>query len=349
MASLSHLRNAVSGRYSFRILFLLFLILFVLYYSTQLSRNRKDMGFTYIRETPSKKGPQWLSDLQKLPRSGRVKIPKIIHQTWRTENIPEKYIPRIRSWVEKHPDWEYWFWTDEDARKFIKDRYPSYLELFDNYPIDIERVDMLRYFLLHAYGGVYADLDMECINPLDPLFYEYSCVLSREPRAHPVLDTNMAALVCNALMACRPGHVFFRQLIENAKLFSHLHSAMDRSGPHFVNINYEMYKKHHNNKTDIDYILRAPPEFFMMTVAPDKIPLYRKKCEEKKLSPQQREVCAEYERTGFGNYQSTWSFTIHHWEHAWDAYRFLNLLHQRQTPISQIVPRVKRYKPRPMG
>jgi hypothetical protein len=39
------------------------------------------------------------------------------------------------------------------------ERHPEYLELFDSYPYEIMRIDMIRYFFLYDFGGVYCDLD----------------------------------------------------------------------------------------------------------------------------------------------------------------------------------------------
>lgn len=50
-------------------------------------------------------------------------------------------------------------WTDAKAREFIKDEYPWFLETFDNYPEPIQRADVIRYFVLAHFGGVYIDLD----------------------------------------------------------------------------------------------------------------------------------------------------------------------------------------------
>jgi len=52
------------------------------------------------------------------------------------------------------------FWTDEDIREFIRKFYPDFLELHDQYPYNIQRADMIRYFILYHYGGIYSDLDL---------------------------------------------------------------------------------------------------------------------------------------------------------------------------------------------
>ena len=55
------------------------------------------------------------------------------------------------------------------ALNFIKDEYPWFLETYQSYKYNIERVDSLRYFILLKYGGIYIDLDDGCRRSLDPL------------------------------------------------------------------------------------------------------------------------------------------------------------------------------------
>jgi len=96
-------------------------------------------------------------------------ISKILHQTWKDTFIPAALVRFQRTWQLHHPDWAYLLWTDSDNRKFIQQHYPWFLRIYDAYPEHIMRVDAVRYFILYHYGGVYVDLDFECVKPLEPL------------------------------------------------------------------------------------------------------------------------------------------------------------------------------------
>src|SRR5438876_9483420 len=48
-----------------------------------------------------------------------LKIPKIIHQIWLGSPVPSVYEPFMKSWQEKHPDWEYRLWTDENVHSLF--------------------------------------------------------------------------------------------------------------------------------------------------------------------------------------------------------------------------------------
>ena len=89
-----------------------------------------------------------------------------------------------------HPAWTVAFWDDAAARKFVYARYPRYADVYSQLKRPVMRADMLRYMLMDAYGGVYADVDVESVQPLERLLDvggiagTASCVVSPEPRAH---------------------------------------------------------------------------------------------------------------------------------------------------------------------
>lgn len=69
-------------------------------------------------------------------------------------------------------------WTDSSSRQFVAENYPWFLDTFDSYRYNIQRADAIRYFVLYHYGGVYIDLDIGCLKPVDPLLV-YPVVLPR--------------------------------------------------------------------------------------------------------------------------------------------------------------------------
>ncbi|MCF7852605.1 MAG: hypothetical protein K9M07_05130 [Simkaniaceae bacterium] len=141
--------------------------------------------------------------LKKAPKNKPLIIPKIIHQIWIGGALPEKYQWMTATWKEKHPDWTYILWTDDKVK---------YLDLvnrdqFDQAPNYGAKADILRYELLERYGGVYIDIDYECLKPFDQLHYEnefYACALSQSE-------------VANAIIGCIPHHPILKQCIDRVK------------------------------------------------------------------------------------------------------------------------------------
>jgi cytoskeletal protein RodZ len=57
-------------------------------------------------------------------------------------------------------------YTDQQLRDLVHQNYPQFARIYDNFKHPIERVDFARYCIMHKYGGVYADMDMELIRAL---------------------------------------------------------------------------------------------------------------------------------------------------------------------------------------
>lgn len=164
-------------------------------------------------------------------------IPRIIHQTWKTADVPENLRFFQGTWLAHHPDWEYRFWTDADCRDFIASWYPNFLPIYDGYQTPICRVDAVRYFLLRHYGGVYADLDFECLRPLDRLLDGRGLVVGLEPASHVAMHMPAARLkeiVCNAFMASEPRHPFWDHVIARLVESRGEPSPLDATGPFFL-------------------------------------------------------------------------------------------------------------------
>jgi hypothetical protein len=161
-------------------------------------------------------------------------IPRILHQTWKNHDVPMRWQPYQRSWQTHHPDWEYRLWTDEDNRDLVAVHYPWFLPIYDGYQAEISRVDAARYLMMHRFGGVYADLDMESLAPLDDLLEGERLVLALEPPNHIdqwVLDRGLDHIVGNAFLASAPRHPFWIEVLR-ALIDGQLESSpLDATGP----------------------------------------------------------------------------------------------------------------------
>jgi mannosyltransferase OCH1-like enzyme len=138
-----------------------------------------------------------------------MKIPKIIHQTYKQTELPDQWKQTPVEWQEKHPDWKYEFWTDDRNRKLIEEHYPWFLEQYDSYDTPIQRADSVRYFILHHYGGIYADMDIISSRNIEQLLQNEELVLFQTPNWG----------ITNSLMASVPGHRFWEKLHEDLKLW----------------------------------------------------------------------------------------------------------------------------------
>ena len=95
-------------------------------------------------------------------QSCRSPIPRIIHHTWKDDNVPRKWHATWRSCLRAHKGYEERFWTDATMEVFIKQEYPWFLATYKGYRYNIQRADSFRLFALYHFGGVYSDLDVGC-------------------------------------------------------------------------------------------------------------------------------------------------------------------------------------------
>jgi mannosyltransferase OCH1-like enzyme len=168
--------------------------------------------------------------LSAMSPSSIYNIPKVIHRTWKTRDIPYDIFKKewVDSWEKYNPSWEFRFYTDEDIDRFMEENYPEHLELLNSYDQHIKKVDAFRYFLLHRYGGMYVDLDFECFKPLDNLFCEGVNIYLQQNNPTVLRTTN-------SIMISSPGHVFWKHAIRRLAAERNMSAGPPaHTGPHFL-------------------------------------------------------------------------------------------------------------------
>lgn len=156
-----------------------------------------------------------------------LKIPKIIHQIWLGSPVPESFKSLQQSWIEHHLDrgWSYKIWTDEDVAQMHLYNQEFY-DATDNYGV---KSDILRWEIIYKYGGVYVDMDYECLRALDDFHYAYDFYTALQP-----LDTFFVQLGAALFGSC-PGHPILKHCIETIADDWHLKGAPKKTGPvHFT-------------------------------------------------------------------------------------------------------------------
>ncbi|MEM7061702.1 MAG: glycosyltransferase [Cyanobacteria bacterium P01_B01_bin.77] len=172
-------------------------------------------------------------------------IPKIIHQTWKSSELPADMLAFQQSWITHHPHWEYRLWTDQQNRQFLQTHYPWFLKIYDRYSENICRVDAIRYFILMHHGGVFIDLDFECLQPLDDFLDGKELVFGLEPSAHVELSQSqirgLIHIVCPSLMASRAKHPFWSHVCQALVESKQLPGVLDATGPFLLTRAYDTF------------------------------------------------------------------------------------------------------------
>lgn len=164
-------------------------------------------------------------------------ISKIIHQTAPKDESKWHILWKNyqQSWIDKFPDFEYRLWNDDELENLIKSNYRWFYDIYKQYDQNIKRIDAARYFILYEYGGIYADMDFECVNN----FWH------NIPQDNVSIAETGNLGVCrmeNALMMSPKQHNFwmlvFSQLIENKD--KHVFTA---TGPILIEKCIEQYNQ----------------------------------------------------------------------------------------------------------
>jgi mannosyltransferase OCH1-like enzyme len=170
-----------------------------------------------------------------LTPSTTIKIPKIIHQIWLGSPVPDVYKTLMQTWVDMHPGWEYRLWTDENVGNISLFNKKFYDEA-QNYGM---KSDILRWEILYQYGGLYVDVDYQCLQPFDALHYLYDFYTGIQP-----LDTLMVQLGA-ALVGTCPQHPILKHCIETIGDHWKLKGAPQKTGPiHFTRSFYAQAGQH---------------------------------------------------------------------------------------------------------
>ena len=127
----------------------------------QTSNNQQQQPFNYFFTVESKYIRSFLQQT--------TTIPTHLHQTWKTRDVHPIFERYHSSWLKHHPLWLHQIWSDADNRQLVQTEYPELLEFYDNLSHTILRVDVVRFLILHRHGGVYADMDVESLKPMDEL------------------------------------------------------------------------------------------------------------------------------------------------------------------------------------
>ena len=137
----------------------------------------------------------------------------IIHQIWLTppeqEDLPAPH-PSRRATMENASNGNYKLWTHEDANKFVSKLGGKFEELYNSLPHHICKCDILRYFIMYAFGGAYFDCDFVCIKNIDLTFSPTKYIYLSEEWQRSV---EMGTVHNGALISPR-GHPFWLAVID---------------------------------------------------------------------------------------------------------------------------------------
>ena len=173
-------------------------------------------------------------------------MPRVIHQIWHpfsAQSMPFDWVRFSATWKHHHPGFEHKLWGLEESRAFVARHYAQFLPIYDAYKRPIQRVDSLRILLLHHFGGLYVDLDVECLRNVQPLLAGCRVVFPAEPAIHAHLwrHKGYKQVMATAFMASEPGHPFWAAMIDELRRSAHIDDVMESTGPFALTRCYERW------------------------------------------------------------------------------------------------------------
>ena len=167
----------------------------------------------------------YMEAIQYLKQEPINTIPKIIHFIWIGPNpFPQQSISNLISWKNHHPNWKFFFWTDDPNRPPpIEGMQQRLITDFDFGPLQRciegsqnwgERADIMRYMIIYKEGGIYTDHDVECIRPLDPLTSRYDFVAGYAALHNYHFSLNRPFSPNNGIIISRQHHPIMKETID---------------------------------------------------------------------------------------------------------------------------------------
>jgi hypothetical protein len=149
-----------------------------------------------------------------------VLFPRVFHQIWvGPDSFPEEFRAYQQSWLDNHPGWELRMWTEDNLPDTL--RRPEGAERLRS---PVERCDILRFELVWRFGGVYVDLDFECLQSIEPLIEDATFFIGL---AGP-------GRVSSGLFGAVPGHPILDQALEELRPREYYGYDKDAAGWRFL-------------------------------------------------------------------------------------------------------------------
>lgn len=140
-----------------------------------------------------------------------IPIPRVVHHVWLGGDPPER-IQRMMITIDLiNPKIGWQVWRDTDMRRLglnvdrLKDEFGTWAAASN----------VVRLLILQRYGGLYLDVDFECLKPLDKLFDEGDCLAAEQDGGR----------ICNAFMAASPNHPWINWQLANRAKYDHRDAA----------------------------------------------------------------------------------------------------------------------------
>ncbi|MCL2869322.1 glycosyltransferase [Candidatus Saccharibacteria bacterium] len=202
---------------------------------------------------------QILHQLKHVYDNQTTNIPKVVHYCWMGKNVKSQEVKEyIKTWKKYLPDYEFVEWNENNFNLnynyYVKEAYQNKKWAFVS--------DVVRLHALYYYGGIYMDVDVEVLKPLEQFLdhHAFSSFEAGDPN-------NPEPSIPTGLMASERKGLWAKELLEyyRYRFFVMPDGSFDMT-PNPVPITDHTIEKYHlicNNKfQDLGAVTIYPSEYF---------------------------------------------------------------------------------------
>ncbi|KAJ9656056.1 hypothetical protein H2198_005216 [Neophaeococcomyces mojaviensis] len=162
------------------------------------------------------------------------KFPRRIWQTWKVNpfGFDERDHTVAKTWPQKNPGHRYEVLTDQNDLYYVESHFgpaglnrPDIVYTYKSLTAKIIKADLLRYLIMYVEGGLYADIDVEALRPIERFIpsrfeeKEIDMVIGIEVdqpefKDHSILGPKSMSF-CQWTFMCKPKVPVMLQLIDN--------------------------------------------------------------------------------------------------------------------------------------
>lgn len=168
------------------------------------------------------------------------KFPRRIWQTWKVNpfGFEERDHTVAKTWPQKNPGHRYEVLTDQNDIYYVESHFgptgldrPDIVHTYRTLTAKIIKADLLRYLIMYVEGGVYADIDVEALRPIERFIpsrfdeRDVDMVIGVEIdqpefRDHAILGPKSTSF-CQWTFMCKPKQPVMLQLVDSIIAWIH--------------------------------------------------------------------------------------------------------------------------------
>ena len=148
-----------------------------------------------------------------------MSIPKKIHRMWwqGERELPAKFKGMLKSCARVNPGYTQIVWDEKSIMKLVATKYPKLVDLFENkYSLLHQKIDAAKYVILDHVGGVYIDMDVTCLKPLDTVLRGVAgktAVVSMGKLSGVIASWMTSKMYNNGIICSAPKSAFSKALV----------------------------------------------------------------------------------------------------------------------------------------